>query len=197
MTNESQAFIEAYRQQSLCIHPTDTLWGLTCDMERAQHRLFSYKGHTNKRKGFVQLVAKTDDALRLWQPLPGKWAETLDRLWPAPLTVVWQGRTPYVENGGTLALRVPSLSSSHLWFRDCLVELAPLISTSVNVSGQPPMSSQEIRKNLANDPRFYLPPAINKENKQLNKASTIIAITKDGNFQVLRLGAFDPVLVTL
>ena len=59
------------------------------------------------------------------------------------------------------------------------------------------MSSQEISKNLANDPRFYLPPAINKKTKQLNKASTVIAITKDGDFQVLRLGAFDPTLLTL
>lgn len=197
MTNESQLFIEAYQRRLLCIHPTDSLWGLTCDMEWARHRLFSFKGHSNKRKGFVHLVANTDDALRLWQPLPGKWAEILDRLWPAPLTVVWQGRTSCVEDDGTLALRVPSLSSSHLWFRDCLVELAPLISTSVNVSGQPPMSSQEISKNLANDPRFYLPSAINKESEQLNKASTVIAIAKDGKFKVLRLGAFDPALVTL
>lgn len=191
LDNESQSFIDAYRQQLLCIHPTDTLWGVTCDLEQAQHLLFNYKGPTNKRQGFVRLVAETAEALRLWQPLPGNWSEILNRLWPAPLTVVWQGRTKHAENDGTLALRVPALPSTHLWFKDCLTELGPLISTSVNVSGQQPLSRQEIRNTLANDPRFYLPPSIAKEDKQSSKTSTVIAITSDKTFKVLRSGAFD------
>lgn len=191
MASESQSFIEAYRQQLLCVHPTDTLWGLTCDMERAKARLFEYKG-LSKRKGFVHLVAKTDDALKLWQPLPGDWSSLLDCLWPAPLTVVWRGRSPHTENDGTLALRVPALSPTHLWFRDCLDELGPLISTSVNVSGQQPLSCRAIQQSLANDRRFYLPPAIYKNSEHSGLASTVIAITDAGKFNILRSGAFDP-----
>ena len=190
MTSKSQSFIDAYRQQLLCIHPTDTLWGLTCDLERAHHQLLSYKGSTDKRKGFVRLVATIEDALRLWKPLPGDWINILDNLWPAPLTVVWQGRTKHAENDGTLALRVPALSPPHLWFKDCLTKLGPLISTSVNVSGQPPLSHQAIRKTLADDPRFYLPTLID-DNGEHNQASTVIAITSDGKFKVLRAGALE------
>lgn len=196
ISSETQTFIDAYRQQLLCIHPTDTLWGLTCDLERARHRLLDYKGSMNKRRGFVRLVATINEALTLWQPLPGDWPDLLNNLWPSPLTVVWKSKTTNLETDGTLALRVPDLPTTSLWFKDCLAELGPLISTSVNVSGQPPLSCREIRETLINDPRFYLPPTLD-DNEQTGKASTVIALTSDGKFKILRSGAFDLALLAL
>ena len=66
--------------------------------------------------------------------------KALDHLWPARLTAVVR------RGAGTIAARVPDLA----WLRRLLETTGPLVSTSVNRSGDPPISSiDEVAKELA------------------------------------------------
>lgn len=186
-------FIAAFRQGLVCLHPTDTLPGLTFDphSENGLKNLQAFKQH-REGKGFVHLAPCVDIALQFWQPLPEPWPETLQRIWPAALTVVWRAADSdrYGTEDETLAIRVPLLQDC--WFKDCLRALELIPSTSVNPSGEPPLSLVAAISLLRNKSQFYIPyPFFNAEREsETAQPSTIISISIDGSYSLLRHGAF-------
>jgi tRNA threonylcarbamoyl adenosine modification protein (Sua5/YciO/YrdC/YwlC family) len=117
--------------------PTDTIYGLhaVAANEAAVARIAALKGRGDD-KPFVVIAA---DAAQL-RAIGAEIAETLESLWPAPLTAIVR------RGAGTIAARVPDLA----WLRDLLARTGPLVSTSVNRSGDPPLSSiDEVAKELA------------------------------------------------
>jgi Putative translation factor (SUA5) len=110
--------------------PTDTIYGLhaIATDERAIARIAAMKGRSDD-KPFVTIAASIDQLRALGAVVP----EPLPSVWPAPLTaILMAGET-------TIAARIPDVG----WLRALLTRTGPLISTSANHSGEPPITSPE------------------------------------------------------
>lgn len=132
---------EILKSGGLAVLPTDTIYGFHCvsTSQPAVERIMRLKGRTG-RSAFILLVSKMEMADRLVADWPGESRELLERSWPAPLTAVLPAgdRVPAgLAPDGRVALRIPALSQLRR-----LIERAgaPLISTSVNISGKKPLS---------------------------------------------------------
>ena len=104
--------------------PTDTIYGLHA-LTSASARIADIKGR-DESKRFVTIAASADQISKLGVEVP----QALRAIWPAPLTAVLR------SGSSTIAARVPDLA----WLRELLEETGPLISTSANRSGEPPIS---------------------------------------------------------
>lgn len=120
--------------------PTDTVYGLhaVADSDAAR-RIAAIKGR-DESKRFVTIAASIDQIRRAGIDVP----RILKEIWPAPLTAILT-RNP----DETIAMRVPDLA----WLRALLERTGPLVSTSANRSGEPPISAPE---ELADDLRNAL-----------------------------------------
>ena len=114
----------------VAILPSDTLYGFSCIQGRGEHKIEEIKGR-GEGKHFLKLALK--EQLPLLTPeVPDS---NLLSYWPGPLTLILKG-----INNPTEGIRVPDNK-----FIQNLLEATgePIISTSVNYSGQPPMTSIE------------------------------------------------------
>lgn len=131
------------RQGGVLAYPTEAVWGLGCDPfnSRALQRLLLLK-QRDPSKGVI-VIASNLDQLKPWLTdiTPAQQA-TLEKSWPGPQTwlVKDNGYTPELIRGKhtQVALRV----SNHPWVVAlCDAFEGPLVSTSANTAGQPPLQS--------------------------------------------------------
>ena len=110
--------------------PTDTIYGLhaVAANDEAVVRVATIKGR-DEEKRFVVIGASADQLSDFGAAIP----DVLRSVWPAPLTAV----VPY--RGATLAVGVPDLG----WLRALLARSGPLVSSSANRSGEPPVTSPQ------------------------------------------------------
>ena len=144
-------------------YPTEAVWGLGClPGERAAvERLLAAK-RRSWRKGLA-LIAADIDQLEPLVILPenGLRAEILAG-WPGPVTWVLQAR-PGIPNwlsGGrdTLAVRV---TDHPLARRLCARAASPLVSTSANRAGQPPLRRVlHVRREFRSEVDYILAGAV-------------------------------------
>ncbi|MEA2163699.1 MAG: L-threonylcarbamoyladenylate synthase [Thermoanaerobaculia bacterium] len=110
--------------------PTDTIYGLHAVAANANAvaRIAAMKERPGD-KAFVVIAASIEQLERMGVIVP----DVLRTIWPAPLTAILaSGET-------TIAARVPDLA----WLRALLARTGPLVSTSANRSGEPPVTSPE------------------------------------------------------
>lgn len=125
------------RRGGIALLPTDTIYGLhaLATNDAAVARIAQLKGRADE-KPFVIIAATADQLRAFGAEIP----KALEELWPARLTAVVR------RADSTVAARVPDLA----WLRELLETTGPLVSTSVNRSGDPPISSiVEVAKELA------------------------------------------------
>jgi len=137
---------EKLEQGAVVVHPTETVHGFGCrwDSRTAQERIERFKGR-EPGKAMLLLVPGVEWVERLTEEISAE-AEVLMRaFWPGPLTLVFETsgaareRCPWL--GETVALR----RSPHPFTRQVVERLGlPIVSTSLNRSGQP-MPSDPIR----------------------------------------------------
>jgi L-threonylcarbamoyladenylate synthase len=107
--------------------PTDTIYGLHALYGSAGvDRIRAMKGR-EENKPFVTIAADVSQLEKIGAEVP----DALRDLWPGPITGILRNR-----NGGTIAARIPDLD----WMRALLAQTGPLISTSANRSGEPPIT---------------------------------------------------------
>lgn len=198
-----EALATAWKEGRVCLHPTDTLLGLSFNPE-------SLKGAQNfatiksraPDKSPISLIASWDLALRCWKPLPGSWPAVLQKLWPASLSVIWEAsdRCPkaIIAPNGTCGLRLPHWKDEQRWMQDLLTHLdAPFPSSSVNLAGQPSIGDWETAvqflKAEARDDMIFVPALGADQIKTLGARaslpSTLIRIESDASWTMLREGA--------
>jgi L-threonylcarbamoyladenylate synthase len=127
------------RSGRLLIYPTDTLYalggraldgGVAVLVRRAKGR--------EEGKPLPLVAADVEQVKGLCRGWPDAASELAARFWPGPLTLVvpaGPGVPDEVTAGaGTVAVRVPALAVARRLCR----EAGPLISTSANLSGEPP-----------------------------------------------------------
>lgn len=107
----------------------DTMYGIVGVVPDCEARISAIKSRTGN-KPFLQLIADSEWVSRVSDlAVPPE----LQEFWPGPLTLVFPHRA-----SGTVGLRVPADD----WLRRIIRAVGvPLYSTSVNVSGQDPLSS--------------------------------------------------------
>jgi L-threonylcarbamoyladenylate synthase len=193
MLEAQSSFLAAFRSGEVCLHPTDSIPGLTFDpiSGRGLDRLKAIKG-SRVGKSFVCLVAGVDQALTYWQSLPTGWERVLKKAWPGSLSVIWQARhglpSSLCHDDGTICLRVPELPAEAAWFKTVLIEMdQPLPSTSVNSAGEPPYSDWHgAARYLSSQNGCHIPNM--NPSPSLSIPSTLIKIHLDGTFDLLRAG---------
>lgn len=194
-------FLQHFKNGDLCVHPTDTIPGLTCNPHHreAQNRLANLKSRANSQS-YVGLVSSLKQAQQtMWQALPSGWSEKIARLWPGPLTIVWKAQdglpSCLVSDQGEIALRHPALREEDRWLLQIIDTIAiALPSTSINLSKEKPLISDNEIKNFCKNHNIWCPPiTLNSESLA---PSTIIRIIDSEHFDVLREGALSKAQLT-
>jgi L-threonylcarbamoyladenylate synthase len=128
---------------AVVLMPTDTIYGLhaLAGDESAVARIAEIKGR-EETKPFIVLAASMDQLAPLGILAPSKTLEALALLWPAPLTAILPLAAPIAASRGasTLAVRIPALD----WLRQLVSRTGPLVSTSANRSGEPPVEDPSL-----------------------------------------------------
>ncbi len=190
---------KAWRDGRVCLHPTDTLPGLSFDPHQspAWDALRAVKQRPQE-KSPIALVARLDQALKLWQALPGVWPQILGALWPGPLSVIWYASAecaPYLKSpDGTCALRSPLFSASCSWMQDLLERIeGGFPTTSVNRSGEAACGSwdEAVAWVQRYDPNIYVPPGapLASRTDKTIMPSTLLRIVDASSYEILREGA--------
>lgn len=133
---ELQDIASLLGQDQVVILPTDTLYGFhgRALSEVASGVISDLKGRDDQ-KPYVVLCAGIGDLEVLGVRAGSDAIACLSTIWPAPLTAILPLDAPIPASRGkcTLAIRIPMLP----WLRLLIGSTGPLISTSVNRSGQP------------------------------------------------------------
>ncbi len=148
------------RAGGVALLPTDTIYGLhaMATDARAIGRIKAMKGRGDD-KPFVIIASSVEQLRGLGAVIP----EELCGIWPAPLTSI------LVAGDGTVAARIPDL----VWLRSLLDRTGPLVSTSANRSGEPPVVSPDL---LASDLQRGLDALLDQGPRE-GKPSTIVDFT--------------------
>ena len=128
------------REGKVLLLPTDTIYGLhaLATDPVAVQRICDLKGRDETRP-FIVLASSVGQLTDLGVEASIDLLRRLDAIWPAPLTVILPLREPIPASRGasTLAVRIPALD----WLRGLVDRTGPLVSTSANRSGEPPVEA--------------------------------------------------------
>lgn len=111
----------------IVLMPTDTIYGLHALIDsRAADRIKEIKGRDDAKR-FVTIAANIAQLAKIGVAV----SPVVSDLWPGPLTAILRR-----NNEESLAARIPDVN----WIRALLERTGPLVSTSANRSGEPPIT---------------------------------------------------------
>lgn len=128
-------------------YPTEAVWGLGCDPldESAVMRLLALKQRAVD-KGLILVAASVAqlDGLVDWAALPRERRDEVEAAWPGPNTwiVPCTARVPAWISGGHAGVAV-RVSAHPVVAALCTAFGRPIVSTSANLSGQPPAFTRD------------------------------------------------------
>ena len=174
------------RKGGIIVYPTDTIWGIGCDAtnEKAIKKIYSLKKRLEK-KTMIALICKSENLDKYIDNVPVIAYDLIDN-WDRPLTIVFKGAKNLAKNlirdNNSVAIRV----SKDEFSQKLIQKLGkPLVSTSANESGDAaPLFFKDIDKEILNGVDYV----VNLYHDSMNevKPSTIIEISEDGSFDILR-----------
>jgi len=128
------------RDGKVVLLPTDTIYGLhaLATEPAAVERIAELKGREDN-KPFIVLAASIDQLTYIGIEAEVDLLRRLNNIWPAPLTAILPLQQPIPASRGasSLAVRIPALP----WLRELIARTGPLVSTSANRSGEPPVET--------------------------------------------------------
>ena len=139
-----ESAVKIIRTQGVIAYPTEGVWGLGCDPFSyiAVKKLLGLKKRS-AAQGLLLVATHIGQFDPFLEGLERKYYDELDRTWPGPTTylVPDNGFAPrwVVGEHQTLGLRI----SDHPVIKALCSLTGPLVSTSANISGSPPMQSAE------------------------------------------------------
>ena len=165
---------ELFHSGKIFIYPTDTIYGIGGNPfdENVVKRIADIKGRDEKKQ-FIWLISDFENLMNYVEVIFENHLDFLQKIWPARLTVILKlnERTKNIINQETIAVRIPQND----FCLKLLKEISrPLISTSVNRSGENPINHiDKIIQNFSSDVDAIL---IHSESSE-KKSSTIIDLT--------------------
>ncbi len=178
-----------WKDDSVFLHHTGDMFGIGCsvDSHEAIARISTLKMRDNG-KGYIVLIPNldwlTENGFKVYPSVK----RLLTQYWPGNLTMLFPNVLPQLEHlamNGKIAFRVPGNPG----LRDFIEEIeSPIVSTSINISGLPYLSTlPEIKQKAADWFDFAILPDRATTKKEA-RPSTIIEI--DGNnLKCLREGS--------
>ena len=167
----------------LVVLPTDTLYGFTTTLsdQTARRNILRLKGIGEKR--FLYLASDADMVechIASWGCISKAEMRTH---WPAPLTCVFTAKRCPSWIGDTVALRVPDDE----WLRRVIARVGePLLSTSVNLAGGPPLgNADDIERRFGSDVQLM----VVDHGGPRSESSTLVDMTTPAP-RVIRPGAY-------
>lgn len=129
--------VEAVLKGELIVFPTDTVYGLGANgfNIESQKRIYRVKGRSY-RKPLPFLVGNLEDAQKLASSLPPESVKILKKLWPGPLTVIFEtSRLGKILTGGkdSIAIRIPD---DPIALKIIKCAGVPIAATSANTSNK-------------------------------------------------------------
>jgi L-threonylcarbamoyladenylate synthase len=180
---------EAVLRGGVIAFPTDTVYGLSCSLMDPAAVEFIYR--LKKRPSHLSVIAllpEPDAVHPLVDALPEIGELLIRRFWPGPLSIIFKASSlvPLRLHGerGTIALRVPR----HPLCQALLEAVGgPLVSSSANLSGQPPcVDADEIRRVFGNQ----LDVVLDGGASPASLPSTVVDVSS-GRVELVREGAAD------
>ncbi len=163
-----------YFEGSVFIHPTDTIYGFAANPfnKEAVDEISRIKQRDEEHK-YILLIQNIDSLLKYITVVDDLHIDFLMRIWPNPVSVV----LPVNQEVGdileteTLAFRIPS----HTFCQRLLERIqAPLISTSVNRSGEAPLNDPQV---IIQEFRDEVGAVFYSQKKQHPVSSTLVDLT--------------------
>ena len=174
--------VELLQNGGVGLLPSDTIYGLSC---RALDQTAVEKVHRLKDrdagKPFIDLISdiKMLDLLSISKDQ----AEAVAKYWPGPLSVILPApdSPEWLHRGTkTLAIRLPGYPK----LQDLIRKVGPIISTSANLQGQPPVNNvKQARTIFGEDLDFYVDVG------PLDNPPSTLAVIRNGELAAVRQGA--------
>lgn len=178
--------VETMRQGGVILYPTDTVWGIGCDATNAEavRKIYKIKQRDDS-KAMICLVDSDARLQRYVRNVPNVAWELLDCA-VKPTTVILDGAINLAENliaeDGSVALRITQEPFSK---ELCYRFQKAVVSTSVNISGQPAAQNYcDIPQELL-DAADYVCWSRRQEHKP-HTPSSIIKLKEDGEITIIR-----------
>lgn len=176
INNAVEIAANLFKEGKIFIYPTDTIYGFGANPfdEFAVERLNEIKGRSDDKK-YILLHDSFQSVLKYVEIISEKHYDFLMSIWPNPISVILNlnSKTSKLLNSKNAAFRIPHHSFCQKLTRNIQT---PLISSSVNRSGNPPLNEYSLINAEFNndvDVIFY------SEKKTFVAASTIIDLTDD------------------
>ncbi len=185
-TEDIKNAIEVMKQGGVILYPTDTVWGIGCDATNAEAVSKIYK--IKRRDDSKALICLVDSDARLQKYIrnvPNVAWDILD-LATKPTTVILDGAVNLAPNliadDGSIALRITRETFSH---ELCYRFQKPLVSTSANISGEPPAANfRDISQELIDSVDYVC--WSRRQEHQPHTPSSIIKLKADGQVTIIR-----------
>jgi L-threonylcarbamoyladenylate synthase len=178
--------LKALRSGGTLLYPTDTVWGIGCDAtsEKAVEKVYRIKQRTES-KSLIVLLDDPRKISRYVSSVPGIAWDLLDRI-DTPLTIIYPGARGLAGNvvaaDGSVAIRIVNHEFCHILIASFG---KPIVSTSANISGDPPpLTYRHIAPEIIQGVDYAVPESLGP--LQEVKPSRIIKLTPEGEFQIIR-----------
>lgn len=175
--SEAQQVKKSIESGKLLIFPTDTVYGLGCDafQEAAVERIDRLKGRRPERPFSVHLGSVTEIERYAWRT--ERQRSLVGQLLPGPYTVILEAMAhappSCVSREGKIGVRVPKSRSFRFVYG---ATGRPLVGTSVNRSGEPPLTqTDEIIERFAD----HVDLIVVSDEPLTRESSTVIDFTAD------------------
>lgn len=135
--------MNSLKRGSIIIYPTDTIYGIGCDIRNQSSVREIYNAKSRPEKKQFSIIIPNLGWLDQNTKITEKQKKVLSYLLPGPYTVILKAnsRTPKsaVSKEGTIGIRIPKHPFTDIIRENKIL----LISTSVNISGRPSVISIE------------------------------------------------------
>ena len=186
LNNDLTNCLEVLKRGGVIIYPTDTVWGIGCDAtnSKAVKRIYEIKRRADS-KALITLVDSVAALERVVDEVPEVGYQLVE-VAVDPLTVVYDrgiGVAPeLLAEDGSIGVRITSEEFSR---ELCRRFRRPIVSTSVNVSGEPsPKSVDEITPELLSAADYVCESG--RDKPWASKPSTVIKLSAGGVVEILR-----------
>lgn len=178
--------VDVLRKGGIILYPTDTVWGIGCDATNAEAiaRIYKLKQRA-EAKAMITLVCDLNMLERTVTGIADV-AYDIMEFSTKPITIIYDRGINVAPNilahDGSLAVRV-----CHDRFASTLCSRLgkPLVSTSANISGQPtPANYGEISEDILEEVDYVC--TTRRDEKVKHKSSTIMRLSADGEFKIIR-----------
>jgi len=182
---------DLFHSGKIFIYPTDTIYGIGGNPfdENVVRRIADIKGR-NENKQYIWLMSDFENLMNYVEIASEIYLDFLQKIWPAPVTVILNlnERTKEIINQDSIAVRIPQNN----FCLKLLKEISrPLISTSVNRTGENPLNEiDQIVNNFLPDVDaivFYYGTTEKKSSTIIDLTSKQPKLVREGSIKFVEL----------